>query len=162
MNTLKQAYLDLPVKEKNLVQVALIAIVFFICYQFIYLALQEKINSLTKQHQYQQQLNQWFKDIQPRIKANQNTSTHISIEPSQLLTHTSQNLKQNIEPIPYKLSQIGSNTIELTMKEIAYTKFIAWFETFFSKTPGLIIKELNITSSGGIGLVNANLKFEAN
>ncbi len=162
MNALKQTYQNLPARDKKLVHIGFYAIIFFICYQFVYVPFQEKIAQLSKQQQFHQTLNGWFKEIQPKIRANQRLSPATTVQASQLISISSDSLKKSIISVPYELSQNSSNSIELNIKQVAYVEFIEWFEAFFEKTPGLNIKELNLTPLSSNGMITVFLKFETN
>ena len=104
MKTLIQYHQNLSSKEQKLLNIGLFTIIFFFIYQFIYAPFQEKISQLANQQAFQQELNAWFKQIEPKLKKNtEGSAFDAHIKTNDLLAHSLASVKQGFDPIAYKL-----------------------------------------------------------
>ena len=158
MNKIIESYQSLEVKEQKMIQVASIAIILFIIYQFIFMPFSTSLDKMDKQLQYQTELNQWLKKVIPDRATTQNKKK-ITLTNSELLSNTDNSIKQSaLSTFQYELSQSDANSVQLTFKNVPYVDYINWLEKIF-KQRSLTVKEININQLNETGMIKSTLHF---
>lgn len=156
---LKEKFQNLEVKEQRALTIGAIAILCFILYQFVYQPFDKALTNVQKQLEYQQNLNNWLKSIEPKLQALSKQPTKQPLAFAKLLSTTSMSLKQtDLKTHPYELQQNDTNSIQLNFKRVPYTEFMHWMDEFWQKYP-LSIKEITVSALNTPGMVSINIRF---
>ncbi|KTD32268.1 putative general secretion pathway protein YghD [Legionella moravica] len=145
-----KSYLNsLNEREKWMVLAAVLSLVIYFYYQFLYTPLSNKVTLKSSQLIEKTETLAWMKQV--RQKAHSAT-TKQSVDNSQLLTLLATQLKNNETlKFPYQLQQTGSGDIQLTFDTVPFKLFMQWLAKINDKYT-ITIKQFDVehTTTPGV------------
>lgn len=145
-----KAYLNsLNEREKWMVIAAVLTLVIYFYYQFLYTPLSNNVTLQSSQLIEKSETLAWMKTVRQKAHS---TKTKQSVDNSQLLTLLATQLKNNDTlKFPYQLQQTGSGDIQLTFETVPFKLFMQWLANINDKYT-LAIKQFDVEHTNTPGV----------
>ncbi|MGC1181747.1 type II secretion system protein GspM [Legionella sp.] len=149
---------NLNEREKGLIVGAVLCLVFYCYYSFLYLPLNHQVTQKSTQLAEKLSTLDWMR----KIKQKKNTlKTKKTIDNSQLLTILATQLKEDSTlKFPYQLQQTSSGDVQLAFEVIPFNVFIAWFRKI-NEQFAINLKQFNAERTNTEGLAHVMVILSA-
>jgi general secretion pathway protein M len=154
---MKEWWDNLVLREKQILSMGLLVLVFVAFYLILWSPLTDKVSTLRNQVQRNQELLAWMQDTDKRIQA----EGHAAKPPvarasgSLLSIVQSQINRTQLVSVMTQLHQIDNDSVQLTFDKVDFDKLIVWL-TQLTQQQGLIITQMTVTPSKEPGIVAAD------
>jgi general secretion pathway protein M len=145
-------------REKWMVAGALLCLILYCYYIFLYVPLSHQVGQKSTQLVEKISTLEWMKKV--RLQ-NHKPKTKKTVDNSQLLTILATQLKEEFtQKFPYQLQQTGSGDIQLTFDAVAFNSFIDWLEKINEKYT-FTLKQFNAEKTPTPGVVRLMILINA-
>lgn len=154
-----KAYLNtLNEREKWMVVAALICLVLYCYYLFLYAPLRHQVDLKSTQLVEKISTLEWMKKVKQQ---HHKPKTKETVDNSQLLTILATQLKEDFPAqYPYQLQQTGAGDIQLTFDAVVFNSFIAWLEKL-NERYAITLKQFNAERTPTSGVVHVMVLLSA-
>jgi general secretion pathway protein M len=155
---MKDWWQNLALREKQMLAAGTIVVLLFLCYAIIWSPFVNKITSMRKQIQHNQELLNWMQDADKRmtnlVKSSKNHSTQLT--GSLLSTMQGAINKSIFAQHVTQLRQADNDSVQLDLQKVDFDQLIILL-TKLSNQYGLIITQMTATPTGAPGEVMASI-----
>lgn len=154
---MKQWWLGLSLREKQIVSIGSMMAAIFIIYAWIWSPLNHKINTMRTQITQNQELLNWMQLADKQLENTSDQKKTVSSE--SLLSLTQHQIKQST--FANQLSELrqGENdTVQLSFKQISFDNLITWLMDA-GREQGLTVTQMTVTAYNTPGIVSAELQL---
>lgn len=146
---MKERWLSLNAREKQLVIIMGSVVLFFILYSAIWKPLNKNISSATSKVERYQKLNNWVQTETTRYKLMAGSAGKVKNKGSlsSVLNKTSGRNKISITRM-----QPQGNDIQVWIEEVSFNQLLTWLEQLSSRE-GISVKSIDLINTGQSGVV---------
>lgn len=158
MDSLKQKWQSLSRREKNILKIGALFIIFVLMYFFLYLPFSNAFSTVQGQYQYQRDLLAW---MQPRVQVLQQqtraTTTAQTINQNELLPTIDQQLKDSSFANSVKqLTQDSDSTVRVTLTTVPFDQLMDWLVQQW-QSYRITVNSISVQRGSKSGLADVNL-----
>ncbi len=153
---MKQWWLGLAQREKQIVTLGGIAVILFMIYTCIWLPLDHKITAMRAEIVQNQKLYTWMEAADRQLKTAQAPTAHSS---ASALSLTQNLIKQS--SFANQLSQLRqaeNDAVLLSFKQVNFDELITWLNDA-SRQQGLAVTQFTVAASTTPGIVSAEIQL---
>jgi general secretion pathway protein M len=149
-------WINLSIREKQIVSAGALGVVIFLVYLIIWLPLSNRVANLREQIVRDQKSLLWMRDADQRIQDVEKNSQNKKSTDSgiSLLTIVQKQInKSNFVSSLNQLRQAENDSVELSFNNVDFDRLIQWLTELWQQQ-GIVITQMSVTASGTAGVVN--------
>jgi general secretion pathway protein M len=156
---MKAYFTNLNPREQKIVLVAVILLLLFLPYQFIYAPFQQSLSDMTKKADIAMQNINWMKNKSLEVRKLKGTGNASGASKQSLLTLIETTTKQNkLNKNIRKVQPAGSSNVKVWLDDLPFDNLMQWLDNLVS-THGLTIQDITIEKQSNEGIVNAKINM---
>ena len=157
---MKEWWINLPLREKQMVAVGIVFVSLFISYTTIWLPLSSRVSHLRDKIHHDQTLLTWMQDISQKInRIEQDSVVHAPGADSILALTQSAINSSSFAKQTSQLRQANDNSVQFTVKKVNFDKLVEWL-TMLWQTNRLTVSQLTLTPDDALGSVSGEVVLQ--
>lgn len=151
-------WLNLSLREKQIISAGALAVVIFLLYLILWLPLSNRVVNLREQIVRDQKLLLWMRDANQRIQdVEKNLQNKKPTESNASLLNIIQKQinKSTFVSSLNQLKQAENDSVQLSFNNVDFDRLIQWLTELWQQQ-GIVISQMSVTASGTPGVVNTD------